>query len=184
MAADLSLAAVDSSLLALSYERTYEVPAAFEEGLRSYAWGYLQAHDSLSGSEYVGAAVFWFPYYPHFGSPYASAFVPACHARWGLAGEEARDLRFPKLINPALERWAGIADVDLLKRDRRWYELASAVRRAVPGGITGAAAGESAMPRYRQPDQADDTTERAEHYFDADGSGLVRLTKKGKSLDD
>jgi hypothetical protein len=114
--ADMSLAVVDSSLLAVRPDRTYAVPSTFENSLDRY--GYVQFADALSDRGYIGNAVYWFPYYPFLYGAYAMNFVPALTA-WGPATDALRRISLPGLIKPELERWAAVADADLLDRERR-----------------------------------------------------------------
>jgi uncharacterized protein YfaS (alpha-2-macroglobulin family) len=115
--ADVSLAAVDASLLALRPDRTYAVPGTFEQALNRY--GYLQQNDSLNARGYVGGAVFWFPYYSIYYDAYATYFLPSDEGRWGPSARMLQRLYLPAFTDPALDAYFAIADADLLGRERR-----------------------------------------------------------------
>jgi uncharacterized protein YfaS (alpha-2-macroglobulin family) len=114
--ADVSLAAVDASLLALRPDRTYAIPSTFGQALSRY--GYLQQENSLSARGFVGRAVFWFPYYPLYYDAYGSYFLPSDEARWGPAARMLPRIYLPAFVMPALEPYLYIADTDLLGRER------------------------------------------------------------------
>jgi uncharacterized protein YfaS (alpha-2-macroglobulin family) len=119
LAADVSLAAVDASLLALRHDRTYAVPGTFEGALGRY--GYLQQGDSLGDRGFVGRAVFWFPYYPYYYDAYGTLFVPEDFERWGPAAGMLERLYLPAFIDPNLDAYFQIADADLLGREAAYY---------------------------------------------------------------
>ena len=119
LAADVSLAAVDASLLALRPDRTYAVPSTFEGALNRY--GYLQQDDSLAYRGFVGRAVFWFPYYPYYYNAYGTDFVPEDAERWGPAAGMLGRLYLPSFVDPNLDAYFSVADVDLLGREAAYY---------------------------------------------------------------
>ena len=119
LAADVSLAAVDASLLALRPDRTYAVPSAFEGALGRY--GYLQQDDSLAYRGFVGRAVFWFPYYPYYYGAYGTYFVPEDVERWGPAAGMLERLYLPAFVDSNLDAYFSVADVDLLGREAAYY---------------------------------------------------------------
>jgi len=116
LAADMSLAVVDESLLALRSDQTYAVPGTFEGSLNRY--GYLGLDNSLRNRGYMGNAVFWFPYYSPYGGVYGTNFLPADLKMWGPAAGRLERLYLPELTNPGLIQWLYIGDADLLNRER------------------------------------------------------------------
>jgi uncharacterized protein YfaS (alpha-2-macroglobulin family) len=117
--ADVSLAAVDASLLALRPDRTYAVPSTFESALGRY--GYLQQNDSLSDRGFVGRAVFWFPYYPYYYDAYGTAFLPEDVDSWGPAARMLERIYLPTFVMPELDPYLQVADADLLGREVAYY---------------------------------------------------------------
>jgi uncharacterized protein YfaS (alpha-2-macroglobulin family) len=162
--ADVSLAAVDASLLALRPDRTYAVPSTFESALGRY--GYMQQNNSLGDRGFVGRAVFWFPYYPYYYDAYGAAFLPEDVERWGPAARMLERIYFPTFVKPALDPYFQIADADLLGREVAYYRawgdrgiglVDSLSRTAYRGGGVGAGGG------YGMAGEA--TTTEGEVYF-------------------